>query len=162
MTPNPLRRLAAALALLPALAGCAGAAAAPARPAPVRAPVAAALDSIFNDTLFAGAFWGVEVRSLATGEVLYRRNAEKMLVPASNMKIVTATAALESLGPAYRYRTAVAATGPVAGGELRGDLVVVGSGDPTISARFGGDARAVFRAWADSLRARGVTRVTGR
>ena len=49
------------------------------------------------------------------------------------------------------------------GGTLRGDLVVRGGGDPTIGARFGGgDPRAVFRAWADSLRARGVTRIAGR
>lgn len=153
--------------LAPALAACAGATAAP-RAAPVPAPgsraaFAAAADSIFNDTLFAGANWGVEVRSLETGEVLYRRNEGKMFVPASNLKIVTSSAALETLGPEWRYRTAVAATGPVQGGELRGDLVVIGSGDPTIAADFHqGDARAVFRAWADSLRAHGVRRITGR
>jgi D-alanyl-D-alanine carboxypeptidase/D-alanyl-D-alanine-endopeptidase (penicillin-binding protein 4) len=46
---------------------------------------------------------------------------------------------------------------------LRGDLVVVGSGDPTISADYtGGDPRAVFRAWADSLKAHGIRRITGR
>ncbi|HKP76361.1 MAG TPA: D-alanyl-D-alanine carboxypeptidase/D-alanyl-D-alanine-endopeptidase, partial [Longimicrobiaceae bacterium] len=123
----------------------------------------AALDSIFGDTLFAGANWGVMVKSLESGRVLYRRNAEKLFVPASNMKLVTASAALEALGPDFRYRTAVAATGPVANGVLRGDLVIVGSGDPTIAADFrGGDPLAVFRAWADSLRAHGVQRVTGR
>jgi serine-type D-Ala-D-Ala carboxypeptidase/endopeptidase (penicillin-binding protein 4) len=164
MTPNRLRSVAIALALLPALAACAAGAAVPPGPAPALAnpPIAAALDAIFADTMFTGAFWGVDVRRAATGEVLYQRNAGKMLVPASNMKIVTGAAALEALGPEYRYRTALAATGPVSGGELRGDLVVVGSGDPTISARFGGDTRAVFRAWADSLRARGVTRIAGR
>jgi len=164
MTPNRLRPTAIALALLPALAACASGAAAPppSGPAPAGPPIAAALEAIFNDTMFAGAFWGVDVRSQATGEILYQRNPGKMLVPASNMKLVTAAAALEALGPEYRYRTAISATGPIANGELRGDLVVVGSGDPTISAQFGGDTRAVFRAWADSLRARGVTRVTGR
>jgi D-alanyl-D-alanine carboxypeptidase/D-alanyl-D-alanine-endopeptidase (penicillin-binding protein 4) len=164
MTPNRLRPAAIALALFPALAACASGAAAPSPPAPAPAgpPIAAALEAVFNDTMFAGAFWGVDVRSQATGEILYQRNPGKMLVPASNMKIVTGAAALEELGPDYRYRTADAATGPIAGGELRGDLVVVGSGDPTISAQFGGDPRAVFRAWADSLRARGVTRITGR
>jgi serine-type D-Ala-D-Ala carboxypeptidase/endopeptidase (penicillin-binding protein 4) len=166
MTPNRLRPIAIALALLPALAACASGAAAPSpspsAPAPARPTIAAELEAVFNDTMCAGAFWGVDVRSQATGEVLYQRNPGKMLVPASNMKLVTAAAALEGLGPDYRYRTAVAATGPIANGELRGDLIVVGSGDPSISAQFGGDTRAVFRAWADSLRARGVTRVTGR
>ena len=141
-------------------------------PAPTPTPVddvspeaafAAAADSLFGDSLFAGANWGVEVKSLQTGRVLYQRNAAKMFVPASNMKLVTASAALETLGPGWRYRTVVAASGPVANGVLNGDLVVVGSGDPTIAADFhGGDPLAVFRAWADSLRAHGVTRVAGR
>src|SRR3712207_7635104 len=48
-----------------------------------------------NDTLFANAHWGVLVRSMDSGETLYARNAERMFVPASNMKIVTAAAALE-------------------------------------------------------------------
>lgn len=169
MTIRPIRR-AAALAALAAAAACAPAAATLPAPAPApgvatsapRAALAAALDSIFEDTLFATANWGVVVRSLDTGETLYRRNGGKLFVPASNMKIVTGAAALEALGPEHRWRTAIAATGPVVGGELRGDLVVIGGGDPAISARFGGDARAVFRAWADSLRARGVTRITGR
>ena len=175
-----------ALPLLIALAACAPAAAAPAPvpppaavvtdsnppppdTAPAAAPpttraVAAALDSIFADPRFGGAFWGVLVRSLDTGETLYARNPEKMFVPASNMKIVTGAAALEALGPDYRYRTAVVAAGPVRGGALEGDLVVVGSGDPTLSSQFreGADTRAAFRAWADSLKARGITRVTGR
>jgi D-alanyl-D-alanine carboxypeptidase/D-alanyl-D-alanine-endopeptidase (penicillin-binding protein 4) len=136
----------------------------PARPisAPAPAPLAAALDSVFADTALAHAHWGVEVRSPRTGKVLYRRNAERMFVPASNTKIVTGAAALEALGPEYRYRTALEAAGPVERGELRGDLVVRGSGDPTFSTAFHPDVRAVFRAWADSLRARGITRVAGR
>ncbi|MBV9773231.1 MAG: D-alanyl-D-alanine carboxypeptidase/D-alanyl-D-alanine-endopeptidase [Gemmatimonadetes bacterium] len=150
-----------AIPLLLALAGCAPAARSAPAPAPAAAPLRAALDSIFDDTVFASAFWGVEVRSLDSGETLYRRNAERLFIPASNMKIVTGAAALEALGPDYRYRTQVGAEGTVEGGELRGNLVVRGSGDPTIAAHFTGDPRAVFRAWADSLRARGITRVTG-
>ncbi len=154
-----MRRL--ALPLLLSAAACAPAART--APAPSPAPLAAALDSVFADTAFRRATWAVLVRSPETGAVVYRRNAEKMLVPASNMKVVTGAAVLEALGPGYRFRTEVAATGPVEGGTLRGDLVVRGSGDPTLSARFGGgDARTVIRAWADSLRARGVTRIAGR
>lgn len=146
-----------------------GAACAPAQPtasptpaaAPPASTIAGALDSIFSDTLFANAHWGVLVRSLETGETVYARNAGRMFVPASNMKIVTAAAALEALGPDYRYHTRIAASGPVADGVLRGDLVVIGGGDPTISERFHGDVRTVFRAWADSLRAHGVTRIAG-
>lgn len=158
-------------ALLLTAAACAPAAL-PAGPAPVgpagpaiephpRLRIAAALDSIFDDPAFASAHWGVLVRSTEPGETLYARNAGKMFVPASNMKLVTASAALRALGADYRYRTPVVAAGPVRNGVLHGDLVVVGSGDPAVSARFAGDPRAVLRAWADSLRARGLTRIAG-
>jgi len=168
MIPMPLRR--PALLALAALAACAPAATrAPAVPAPAPAPpspertLASRLDSIFGDPQFEGANWGVQIQSLRDGRVIYQRNAEKMFVPASNMKLVTGSVALEALGPDFVYRTPVAATGPIANGVLRGDLVVIGSGDPTIAADYrGGDARAVFRAWADSLAAHGVRRITGR
>ena len=151
------------LPLLLAAAGCTPAVRAAPSPAPAAAPLAAALDSVFADTAFRRATWAVLVRDPATGATLYRRGAEKMLVPASNMKVVTGAAALEALGPEWRFRTTVAAAGPVQGGTLRGDLVVRGGGDPTLSGRLqGGDPRAAFRAWADSLRARGITRVAGR
>jgi D-alanyl-D-alanine carboxypeptidase/D-alanyl-D-alanine-endopeptidase (penicillin-binding protein 4) len=161
----PIRPSAAALLL--ALAAACTPAPPSASPAPAPMPaaaaptIAAALDSIFNDTAFASAHWGVLVRSLETGETLYARNPGRMFVPASNMKIVTAAGALEALGPDYRYHTRVAASGPVRDGVLHGDLVVIGGGDPTISERFHGDVRTVFRAWADSLRAHGVRRITG-
>jgi D-alanyl-D-alanine carboxypeptidase/D-alanyl-D-alanine-endopeptidase (penicillin-binding protein 4) len=134
-----------------------------AAPPSAEAALAAALDSIFGDTLFAGANWGVEIKSLQSGRVLYQRNEGKLFVPASNMKLVTGSVALETLGPDFVYHTPVVAAGAIRNGELRGDLVVIGSGDPTIAADFhAGDARAVFRAWADSLRAHGVRRITGR
>lgn len=166
----PIRRSAPALLLLALAAACTPASPAVA-PAPMPMPpsvpvaaapaIAAALDSIFNDTAFASAHWGVLVRSLESGQTLYARNAGRMFVPASNMKIVTAAGVLEALGPDYRYTTRVAASGPVRDGVLRGDLVVIGAGDPTISDRFHGEVRTVFRAWADSLRAHGVRRITG-
>jgi D-alanyl-D-alanine carboxypeptidase/D-alanyl-D-alanine-endopeptidase (penicillin-binding protein 4) len=164
----PIHRSVAALLL--ALAACAparpsaGPAPAPlpaALPASDEARIAAALDSIFNDTAFASAHWGVLVRSLESGRTLYARNAGRMFIPASNMKIVTAAGALEALGPDYRYVTRIAAAGPVRDGVLHGDLIVFGGGDPTISERFHADVRTVFRAWADSLRAHGVRRITG-
>lgn len=134
------------------------------RPAPAPAPsgLATALDSIFADTAFAHAHWGVLVRSAATGATLYDLDSRKAFVPASAMKLLTGAAALAALGPDYRYRTTMSATGPVSAGTLRGDLVVRGSGDPTLSARFSpDDPRAPLRAWADSLRSRGITRVAG-
>jgi len=128
---------------------------------PVTSPLETALAAIFDDPASSHAHWGVLVRSLDTGETLYARNAERLFVPASNMKLFTGAAILETLGPDYRYITTVSPGGRVRNGVLEGPLVVVGTGDPSLSSSFHSDPRDVFRAWADSLRAHGITRVSG-
>jgi D-alanyl-D-alanine carboxypeptidase/D-alanyl-D-alanine-endopeptidase (penicillin-binding protein 4) len=95
-------------------------------------------------------------------ETLYSRNAGKLLMPASNMKIVTGATALALLGAEYRYRTAVVARGPIRDGVLDGDLAVVGRGDPTVSDQMRQDAMQPLRELADSIVARGVRRVRGK
>ena len=87
------------------------------------------------------------MRSLATGETLYRRNGATWLVPASTMKVLTAVAAAERLGWGYRFETRLVAMGPIVNGTLRGDLLVVGGGDPTINPRHPARASA-FDDWA--------------
>ena len=123
-------------------------------------PAAAVLDSILGDTVLAHAHVGALIVLPRTGDTLYSRNADRVFLPASNQKLLTGAVALETLGPAFRFSTAVSATGQVRDGVLRGDLVVRGGGDPTLSGRFADDARDHFRAWADSLKARGITVVT--
>ena len=83
------------------------------------------------------------------------------MMPASNMKIVTLAATAARLGWDFHYETRIIAAGPIQGGVLHGDLVVVGSGDPSIGSRDG-SATHVFEAWADSLKALGLRRVEGR
>ncbi len=158
MQTNSIR--ASTLAIFFLFGGCASSGAPAAAPAPA-AGLAASLDSVFSDTSFAHAHWGVELRSLADDRVVYQRNSDRMFLPASNMKLVTGAAILEVLGPDYRYKTQIEASGPIQNGTLEGDLVVRGSGDPTFSIRLAGDPRDIFRAWADSLRALGVTRISG-
>jgi D-alanyl-D-alanine carboxypeptidase/D-alanyl-D-alanine-endopeptidase (penicillin-binding protein 4) len=122
------------------------------------------LDEFLADPAFYNAHWGVMVQSLENGQVLYRHNERKLFIPASNMKLLTSSVALARLGAEHRFRTHVSACGTVDGnGVLTGDLVVKGGGDPSISDRFhNDDPVGVFRAWADSLRDRGVSRIDGR
>lgn len=147
-----------------ALAGCGAARGGLRDPAPELARLVAELDSAFAAPQYARAQWGVVVRSLDNGEVLYRRNAARLFMPASNQKILTGAVALERLGPEFRFRTDVLAGGPRRGDTLAGDLVVVGRGDPTFSLRAtdGTDVLASLRGFADSLRSRGITVITGR
>ena len=142
-------------------------------PAPVLAPLPApappprellrvAIDSMVNAPEFRNAHWGILVVDPERGDTIYSRNAGKIFVPASNQKIVTGAVALAQLGPDYRYRTSFLARGTLRDGTLRGDLLVAGSGDPSISDRMRGEAMTPLYEIADSLRARGVRRIEGR
>jgi D-alanyl-D-alanine carboxypeptidase/D-alanyl-D-alanine-endopeptidase (penicillin-binding protein 4) len=76
--------------------------------------------------------WGVVIRSLTNDATLYALNARRLLVPASTMKIVTLAAAAERLRWDFSYETRLVGAGALGAGVLHGDLVVVGSGDPSI------------------------------
>jgi D-alanyl-D-alanine carboxypeptidase/D-alanyl-D-alanine-endopeptidase (penicillin-binding protein 4) len=106
-------------------------------------------------------YWGVLVRSLKTNDTLYGLNAQRLMMPASNMKIVTLAAAAEKLGWDYTYETRVAAGGPIVNGTLLGDLLVIGSGDPSLM-DGGGVGTSPFDAWIIQLRQHGVERIAGR
>jgi serine-type D-Ala-D-Ala carboxypeptidase/endopeptidase (penicillin-binding protein 4) len=105
--------------------------------------------------------WGVDVRALDSGERLYELNAGKLMMPASNMKIVTLAAAAEALGWDYRFTTTLATHGTLSAGVLHGDLVVRSDGDPSINTREG-RAEAVIGEWAEALRAAGISTIEGR
>jgi len=94
------------------------------------------ITSILSDPDMARGFWGIEIVSLATGQVLYSQNADKLFIPASNTKLFTTAAALALIGPDYKCRTTVETTGSIdAEGRLHGDLTLVGRGDPNLSGR---------------------------
>lgn len=120
------------------------------------------LDDYFNDPNFSNAIWGVFVKSLKTGEIIYKRNADKLLNPASNMKLFTSAAALLLLGSEFSYETNFYVNGDLEKGVLKGDLIIQGSGDPTISNRFyEGNKTKIFEDWADTLKARGIWVIKG-
>src|SRR5207302_418073 len=99
-------------------------------------PLAPRINTVLSDADLARGFWGIEIVSLATGQVLYSQNADKLFIPASNTKLFTTAAALALIGPGYKCRTTVETTGSIdAEGRLHGDLTLVGRGDPNLSGR---------------------------
>lgn len=130
-------------------------------PASSRAELRHFVDSLTTQTEFRNATWGVLIVNPRTGDTLYSKNAGKLIMPASNMKIITSAAALTLLGPDYTYRTTFLADGPVHDSLLDGNLLVIGRGDPTISDNMRGVATTVMDALADSVRAHGIREVTG-
>ena len=106
---------------------------------------------------------GIKVASLDSGRVLFEENANKLLRPASNMKLYTVAAALDKLSPDYRFTTSIyAAARPDAAGIVHGDLTVYGRGDPSIAARFNnGDYFKGIDELASRIAGAGVKRVEG-
>ncbi|HLH42520.1 MAG TPA: D-alanyl-D-alanine carboxypeptidase/D-alanyl-D-alanine-endopeptidase [Bryobacteraceae bacterium] len=105
---------------------------------------------------------GISVIDLGTGKALYSRNASRLFLPASNMKLFTTALALETLGPDYRFTTRLVR-------EPSGNLLLAGSGDPSMNGRvYPYSASAGGRAplWAieelaDQAAAKGLRRVEG-
>ena len=167
--PHPVAAACAVTAVLCALAGLMPSrlAAQPAqRRAAAQAPPAdGAVEelrhALIADTALPGvsrAVWGIVVHSLDRDERLFELNPRTLLIPASVAKIVSAASAADAVGWDYTYQTPVRATAPVVDGVLTGDLVVVGSGDPTPGGRAGDD----LRVWAEALKASGLKRIEGR
>jgi PBP4 family serine-type D-alanyl-D-alanine carboxypeptidase len=105
--------------------------------------------------------WAVAVTSLDRGDTLFSMNADTALAPASNMKLLTAAAALETLGPDFRFQTFMVTQGTVRDGVLDGDLVLYGTGDPGISDRYFPDKYTVFDHLIDQLIEAGIHTVHG-
>ncbi|MBA2501581.1 MAG: D-alanyl-D-alanine carboxypeptidase/D-alanyl-D-alanine-endopeptidase [Pyrinomonadaceae bacterium] len=123
----------------------------------------ARITGVLAQPQLASALAGIKIASLDTGRTVFEENANKFMLPASNMKTYTVAAALARLTPDYRFTTSVyAAARPDATGAVRGNLIVYGRGDPTFAARFNDES--YFRA-IDDLAGRiataGVRRVEG-
>lgn len=125
------------------------------------AELARQIEAVIDRPPFQRVQWGISVWDPAARAHLYRRDADRRLVPASNLKLVVAATAAHVLDPDYRHRTTVHAAGPLRDGVLEGDLVLYGRGDPLISGRYFESETAVLDGLAEALFARGVRRVTG-
>jgi D-alanyl-D-alanine carboxypeptidase/D-alanyl-D-alanine-endopeptidase (penicillin-binding protein 4) len=119
------------------------------------------LTKVFNAPINERGVWGIDIRSLDTGERLFDMNAGKLMMPASNMKVLTLSAAADVLGWDYRFTTTVEARGTISDGVLHGDLVIKSNGDPTINLR-NGRADAVVAEWTQALTDAGIRSIDGR
>lgn len=131
------------------------------QPAPVAEPIVypatltGQIDAALGQPFLAAAQVSVVAYDLSTGEALYAKNGELALNPASNMKLVTTSAALGLLGPAHRYATRVYHDKDALEGHvITGDIYLRGGGDPALVTQD-------LWSMAADLRARGITRITG-
>ncbi|CRL96485.1 D-alanyl-D-alanine carboxypeptidase DacC precursor [Pseudomonas sp. 24 E 1] len=114
----------------------------------------ATLDQLLADPAFNGATVSVMVRDARNGDTLYQHNPRTRLIPASNLKLLTTAAALDVLGPQYRFSTQLLSNGTQQGERLTGNLYLKGLGDPTT--QF-----ADYQALAAQLAGQGVRQIQG-
>ena len=150
-----------------------------------QSPLGERIQRVMNRPEFAHAMWGIQFTSLDSGRVVYALNENKLFTPGSTTKLLTEGTAMGVLGADHRFTTRVYRTGPVRAGVLEGDLVLLASGDPNLSARLKpdgtlafenedhsydadpntravpGDPLEVLRGLAKQVKARGITRVRG-
>jgi len=120
------------------------------------------LVDLLNDKAFQSAHIGIAVQSVNKDTYLFRYNENKRFLSASNMKLYTSAAALLSLSPDFMYETKLVTDGIVSQGVLRGNLIIIASGDPTISGHFNNNnPTQIFENWADILIQKGILKIEG-
>jgi D-alanyl-D-alanine carboxypeptidase/D-alanyl-D-alanine-endopeptidase (penicillin-binding protein 4) len=116
--------------------------------------------ALLADRLLERATVGLHIVQLGESprqaRTLFTLNAQEPLIPASNMKVLTTTVALERLGADFRFRTMLVQRGS--------DLVIVGDGDPSFGdaemlKKVGWDVTTVYESWAQVLQKRNITTV---
>ncbi len=122
------------------------------------------LYAISSNKILRTASYSFYAIDAVTGEVLQNSTSQKSLVPASVMKLVTTAAALEILGPQFRFKTAVGYSGEIEKetGVLKGDVVIKGGCDPAFYSRYFTDYyKGTFEDWAETIRESGIRRIHG-
>lgn len=124
----------------------------------------AAIEKVISQPRFRHAVVGIVVLDPDTSEVVYERNSEVSLTPASCMKAITTICALHFLGADHRFETKVEAVGPIKDGVLKGDIVIHGGGDPVLGcSRVEGSlsSETVMADWVKGIRAAGIKEIAG-
>ncbi len=91
------------------------------------------INKTLQTSILQDALVGIQIVSLKSGKVVYERNPELSLNPASNTKLITSAAALVKLKPEYRFSTSVYTKATLRNGTLSGDMYLRGGGDPSLS-----------------------------
>ncbi len=117
------------------------------------ADLAEQIDGIISPSLAKRVQFSIHIVEAPSGRTLYDHDARELMIPASNMKVITSAAALRYLGPGFQFKTKV--------GLLGNALVVVGSGDPLLGdektdAKYGREPGWIFKNIAGALKSRGI------
>ena len=122
-----------------------------------------AIESIIADPALENAVIGIYAIS-GDGRAVADINSRTMMVPASNMKLISTGAAIHKLGADYRFETAVGHDGIIEDGVLKGNLYIIGGGDPTLGSKdsIAVSLDKVFSQWESMIHQAGIKKIEGR
>ena len=123
-----------------------------------------ALQNLLERPDYQHASVGIHIIDLNNEKEVFGYNSEMLMIPASTMKLVTSAAALEMLGPDYRFQTKIGYTGNIVDGTLNGDLVILGGGDPAMGSEYFMDHYFhphFLDVWAEKIKSAGINNVKG-
>lgn len=116
---------------------------------------------LIENSLAKNAFWSVQVRD-SSGEIIEDLNSDNLVRPASVFKLISSGAFLDNLGPDYTFETSLYGRGYQEGERWRGDLIIVGTGDPSINGEFyNDDPFFLFEKWYRILESQGIRQIDG-
>ena len=121
------------------------------------------VEKLLQQEEYKNASVGMNVIDLNSGETVFKLNPDKLLIPASTMKMITSGTALEILGADYRFKTQISYTGKIdKNGVLDGDLILIGGADPALGSEYFQDHYFEFlKNWARQVKASGIKKVKG-
>ena len=127
-------------------------------------PFDEALCEFFQKPEYQHATVGIHVVDLESGKQIYDLNADKLMIPASTLKLVTSATALELLGPDYRFKTVIGYTGKIENKTLKGNLVIKGGGDPALGSEYFQEHyfnTNFLKVWTEKIRNTGIESING-
>jgi D-alanyl-D-alanine carboxypeptidase/D-alanyl-D-alanine-endopeptidase (penicillin-binding protein 4) len=117
----------------------------PARSLSAADDLAERIDAVINGPHYQQARWGVLVVDAETGKTVYARDPDRLFIPASTTKLYSCAAALVALGADHKFETPVYRRGDLVDGRLKGDLILVASGDLTLGGRTDAEGKLAFQ-----------------
>ena len=121
------------------------------------------IDVISSAEPMKSASLGVVARTVG-GKTLVDHNGEKKLIPASNTKLISTGLAMHVLGADYKFKTRIGYSGKIEDGILKGDLYIIGGGDPTLGVKDSivSYIDATFAKWYNAMKAAGIKSIDGK
>lgn len=117
-----------------------------------------------NDETLAFGSASLTVLNSETGEAIFQKNQRQGLATASTLKVITAITALDLLGPDFRFQTKLSYTGTIdAEGVLHGDLIIAGTGDPTLGSHRYAETKEenILNKWIYAISNAGIRKIKG-